>query len=198
LWRACGQTQHLVQETPFFGDVFVGGVGDVWTNVEDTVDIFKPDLCVARASDIEISWLRERGIRGVVLDLDNTTCAYGQDELASGVLEWVGGVRASGIAVVLVSNNFSARVDVIGTRLGILGVASALKPLPFGFLRALRMLATRSHETVMVGDQLLTDVLGAKLLGLQTVLTEPLVAKDFPLTRLLRLIERVIFGRMLS
>ncbi len=47
----------------------------------------------------------------------------------------------------------------------------------------------------MIGDQLFTDVLGAKLLGLHTVLTHPLVAKDFPLTRVLRLLERIFFAR---
>ena len=62
---------------------------------------------------------------------------------------------------------------------------------PFGFLRALWLLRTPRRQTVVIGDQVFTDVLGAKLLGLRTVLTEPIVAHDFPLTRVLRLLERV-------
>jgi len=74
-------------------------------------------------------------------------------------------------------------------------VPNALKPLPFGFLRALRLLGTKRSETVVIGDQVFTDVLGAKLLGLRTVLTEPIVAHDFPLTRGLRFLERLVYKR---
>ena len=56
----------------------------------------------------------------------------------------------------------------------------------------MRLLETRRAQTAVVGDQLFTDVLGAKLLGLRTILTEPLIANDFPATRLLRLLERVV------
>ena len=55
-----------------------------------------------------------------------------------------------------------------GARLGVATVPNALKPLPFGFLRALRLLGTPRRETVVIGDQLFTDVLGAKLLGLRS------------------------------
>jgi HAD superfamily phosphatase (TIGR01668 family) len=95
----------------------------------------------------------------------------------------------------MLSNNFSERVAAVGAALDVPTVANALKPLPFGFLRALRMLGTARRETVVIGDQLFTDVLGAKVLGLHAVLTEPLVPKDFPLTRVLRLLERVVFDR---
>ena len=74
-------------------------------------------------------------------------------------------------------------------------VPNALKPLPFGFMRALKHLGLRRKQVAVVGDQLFTDVLGAKFLGLRTILTKPLVEKDFPLTRLLRFLERTIAGR---
>jgi predicted HAD superfamily phosphohydrolase YqeG len=57
------------------------------------------------------------------------------------------------------------------------------------------VLGTPRHATVVIGDQLFTDVLGAKLLGLRTILTRPLVENDFPLTRVLRFLERTIAGR---
>ncbi len=97
--------------------------------------------------------------------------------------------------MVMVSNNFRERVAAIGAQLDVPAVPNALKPLPQGFLVALRRLGTRRAETVVIGDQLFTDVLGAKLLGLHAVLTQPIVPKDFPLTRVLRLMERVFFAR---
>jgi HAD superfamily phosphatase (TIGR01668 family) len=159
------------------------------------VESLVPDHHARTLPEVSLDALAAAGIRGIVVDLDNTVCAYRQPELAPGVAEWVAEARRRGFGLVLVSNNFSERVASIGARLGIPVVPNALKPLPFAFLRALRLLRTPRRETVVIGDQLFTDVLGAKLVGLRTVLTQPLVAHDFALTRILRFLERTIAGR---
>lgn len=156
---------------------------------------FGPDEHVFTLPEVSLDALGAAGIRGIIVDLDNTVCPYREHELAPGVAEWVREARERGFALVLVSNNFSERVASIGARLAIPVVPSALKPLPFAFLRALRLLRTPRHATVVIGDQLFTDVLGAKLVGLRAILTHPLVARDFPLTRVLRFLERTIAGR---
>lgn len=161
----------------------------------DSVDMLRPDGHAASLIDVAPGPLWERGWRGIVLDLDNTCCAYHRPELADGVAAWVAAALARGFRIVMVSNNFSERVAATGAMLGVETVPNALKPLPFGFLRALRLLGTGRRQTVVIGDQVFTDVLGAKLLGLGTVLTEPLVAHDFPLTRVLRLLERLVYKR---
>ncbi len=161
----------------------------------DSVESFRPDHRAHTLPDVSLDGLERAGVRGIVVDLDNTVCAYSQPELAPGVAEWVREARERGFALVLVSNNFSERVASVGARLEIPVVPNALKPLPFAFIRALRLLRTPRRATVVIGDQLFTDVLGAKLVGLRTVLTEPLVEQDFPLTRLLRFLERTIAGR---
>lgn len=161
----------------------------------DSVDMLSPDGHAAALTDVAVDGLWERGWRGIVLDLDNTCCAYHKPELAAGVPAWVADARRRGFRVVLVSNNFNERVAAAGSLLGVETVPNALKPLPFGFLRALRLLGTKRRETVVIGDQLFTDVLGAKLLGLHTVLTEPIVPHDFPLTRVLRFLERIVYRR---
>jgi HAD superfamily phosphatase (TIGR01668 family) len=157
--------------------------------------MLRPDGHATSLIDVAIDPLWDRGWRGIVLDLDNTCCAYHQPELADGVAGWVTAALARGFRIVMVSNNFSERVAATGAQLGVPTVPNALKPLPFGFLRALRLLGTARRETVVIGDQVFTDVLGAKLLGLGTVLTEPIVAHDFPLTRVLRLLERLVYKR---
>ncbi len=161
----------------------------------DSVDMLRPDGHAASLVDVGIEALWQRGWRGIVLDLDNTCCAYHKPELAEGVAVWVGAARERGFRIVMVSNNFSERVAATGAKLGVATVPNALKPLPFGFLRALRLLGTPRRETVVIGDQVFTDVLGAKLLGLRSVLTEPLVPHDFPLTRVLRFLERLVYKR---
>jgi HAD superfamily phosphatase (TIGR01668 family) len=157
--------------------------------------MFGPDHEVGALPDVSLDDLWTRGFRGLIIDLDNTVCGYHESALAPGVAEWVVAAKARGFAVVLVSNNFRERVAAVGAQLGVPAVPNALKPLPHGFLAALRRLGTRRAETVVIGDQLFTDVLGAKLLGLHAVLTQPIVARDFPLTRVLRLMERLFFAR---
>jgi HAD superfamily phosphatase (TIGR01668 family) len=159
------------------------------------VDSFRPDAYAATLADVDRAALRAAGVRGIVLDLDNTCCAYHQPELAPGVAEWVRAARAEGFALVLLSNNFAERVAAVAALIDVPAVPNALKPLPFGFLRAVKLLGTPRRATVVIGDQLFTDILGAKLLGYRAVLTEPLVAVDFPLTRVLRFLERVLFAR---
>ncbi len=161
----------------------------------DSVYSFRPDQYAKTLPAVDVEGLWNRGLRGIVLDLDNTCCGYHEPFLADGVAAWVAAARERGFRLVMVSNNFSERVAAVGAQLGVETVPSALKPLPFGFLRALRLLGTARAATVVIGDQLFTDVLGAKLLGVRAVLTEPLVPVDFPLTRVLRLLERLIFAR---
>ena len=159
--------------------------------------MFRPDLTANRITDVSLAALTELGVRGLIIDLDNTVCAYRSPALIDGVREWVAAAKAAGFSLVIVSNNFPDRVGAIGEQLGVPGVPRALKPLPGAFLRALQLLGTLRRATAIIGDQLFTDVLGAKLLGLRAVLTEPIVASDFPLTRVLRFMERAFFARSL-
>src|ERR1700676_2599678 len=170
------------------GERAVDGTGD-------SVERFRPDEHADSLPEVSLDALAQLGVRGIVVDLDNTVCAYRRPELAPGVAEWVRAARERGFALVLVSNNFTERVASVGAQLEIPVVPNALKPLPFAFLRALKLLGTPRRATVVIGDQLFTDVVGAKLLGLRSVLTKPLVAKDFPLTRVLRFLERTLAGR---
>ena len=80
-------------------------------------------------------------------------------------------------------------------QLGVPTVPNALKPLPFGFLRALRLAGhaaprNRGHRRSGVHRRARREAA-----GLQTVLTEPLVPHDFPLTRVLRFLERLVYKR---
>lgn len=169
--------------------------GDSGENVRARTRFLQPDLAVGGLAEVPLEALRSWGVRGIIVDLDNTLVSYDDRTLAPEVQAWVEAALAADFRLVLLSNNFEERVAAVGSRLGVPTVANALKPLPSGFLRALRVLQTRRRETVAIGDQLFTDVLGAKLVGLRTILTEPLVDHDFPATRVLRMLERMVLRR---
>ena len=157
--------------------------------------VFRPDAFVRRLSAVSLDDLAARGFAGIIVDLDNTLVGYGQSELAAEDVAWIATARAAGFRMCLVSNNFPERVARVSEQAGVPAIARALKPLPRGFVAARRLLGTSKATTLVIGDQLFTDVLGAKLAGLHCILTEPLVAHDWLGTRVLRLLERVVLGR---
>lgn len=157
--------------------------------------MFRPDAFAERLSRVSLDELSRLGITGLIVDLDNTLVGYGEDELAPEDAAWMASAKARGVQMVLLSNNFTKRVDRVSAQVGVPAISSALKPLPWAFARALKVLGTPKRNTAVVGDQLFTDVLGAKLLGLHSILTRPLVAKDWHGTRILRFFERLVLGR---
>lgn len=151
-----------------------------------------PNRFAARLHDVPHEELEEAGIRGLIVDLDNTLVGYRDTELGHEHLAWVARAHDRGFRIVMLSNNFSERVNAIADQLGVACIPNALKPLPFGFLRAVKGLNLRRREIAVVGDQLFTDVLGGKLCGLYTILTEPIEAKDLALTSVFRFFERLM------
>lgn len=152
--------------------------------------MLKPRAQLPSVTEITPEWLRTRGLRAVLLDLDNTLVPYkAYGEAPEGLLEWLQTLRQAGIPVMLVSNATPRRVRYWREKLDIPGFGPAGKPW-FGFRKALRWLALPAHEVAVVGDQLFTDVLGGNLRGMYTVLVPPLAPKELGYTRLVRKLER--------
>lgn len=156
--------------------------------------LLRPDAVAERLSAVSLGDLAALGAAGVIVDLDNTLVGYRQDEPAEADVAWIAAAVAAGLKVALVSNNYGERVQRVSRILGVPAVAGALKPLPGGFLRALKMLGTPRQHTFVVGDQVFTDVLGARLCGMRVILTHPLEPHDFGGTRVLRFLERLVPG----
>ena len=136
--------------------------------------------------------LKSRGIRALILDLDNTLVPRGAETAAPQVIDWLNTMRQEGFKLCIVSNNSQQKGGVLAHRLGIPGVFRAVKPRGRAFRKALALLGTAPEETAMIGDQLFTDVLGGNRMGLYTILVSPLGGPDFILTRIItRRIEQL-------
>lgn len=155
----------------------------------------EPDRYFARISRIDIDRdLLALGYRNVLLDVDNTILTRDTHEVPRDVGFWLAKARDAGISFCLVSNNWHEGVYQLANRLSLPIVAKAVKPLPPAFLMALGKLGAKRTETVVVGDQLVTDVMGAHFLGMKAYLLAPLVEQDLPHTLLLRNFERAVMG----
>ena len=142
--------------------------------------------------DIDVAALRARGIRGMILDLDNTIVPWGAREAGPALPVWIADVRRAGLRLCIVSNNMGRRVTTLATSLGLPLVTGALKPRRKALRRALSVMGTTPDATALVGDQLFTDILGGNRLGLHTILVRPQSPREFPLTRVVRVLERAL------
>jgi len=159
--------------------------------------ILAPDLYLISVHAIDLDALVAAGTRVLLLDLDNTLLPRDTNVVPDELRAWAAGLKAKGFKVCLVSNNFHDRVRIVAADLGFDLVDHAVKPLPFAFLRALRKVGAARSEAVVVGDQLFTDILGGRLLGMRTILVTPLSQTDLPHTLVLRRLEALVMrGRV--
>ncbi|MDR1669580.1 MAG: YqeG family HAD IIIA-type phosphatase [Oscillospiraceae bacterium] len=126
------------------------------------------DIC-----DLTPAWLKERGVRAVLADLDNTLAGYRANEPDAAVALWMAALKEAGIALMIVSNAKEERVAAFCAPLGLPYLARAGKPGGRGMLEAVKRLRMSAAETVMVGDQYFTDIRAGRKAGLRTVLVNP-------------------------
>ena len=135
--------------------------------------LFRPNMKIGKMIDLTPAMMHEFGIRALLLDIDNTRTTHSNPVPAEGVQEWIDTIKKSGFAVVICSNNFHKRILPFSSSVGLDCVAMSFKPFPFGFNRAKKKLHEKPKAVVVVGDQIYTDVLGANLAGMQSILLEP-------------------------
>lgn len=152
--------------------------------------LFKPTAIKPRVGDVTVGFLKELGARAVLLDVDNTIATYTSHEPAAGAVEWARGLMEAGFRVVIVSNNYKRRVAPFAARFGVDFISFAIKPLPFGYVRAARMLGLRCRDCVIIGDQIFTDVIGANMCGMRSVLLEPIEPEEGWTFKVRRHLER--------
>lgn len=157
--------------------------------------MLRPDAVVPSVTEVTPEFLRAHGVRGVMVDLDDTLLPSGSDLLEPLFKGWLESLRSVGIPVVILSNGTHARVARSAQALGVVGLPLMGKPLGRAFQQGLAQLGTPARETAMVGDQLFTDVLGANLVGLVSILVTPLSPGKLPHTRVLRQLEKRLLKR---
>ena len=134
-----------------------------------------PDQVFDRYTQITPQFLRERGVRLLLCDLDYTLAPRSVDRPGGELHRWLEDCRAAGVAVAILSNNRSTRrVETFCGELGIQYVGHAGKPGTAGYCQAMLQAGEPPEHTAMLGDKLLTDVLGAKRSGILALMVEPL------------------------
>jgi HAD superfamily phosphatase (TIGR01668 family) len=151
-----------------------------------------PQLSVNNVYEIVLADLWKNGIRGIITDLDNTLVGAKVPLATPELVKWLDYVHELGFKVVIVSNNNETRVGQFAKPLGVPYIHMARKPSNQAFRRALGMMNLKADEAAVIGDQLMTDVLGGNRMGLFTILVSPisLIDEGF-FTRMNRRLEKI-------
>lgn len=136
-------------------------------------DCFFPDEIMDSSYDVDYEKLFADGFRGIIYDIDNTLVPHGfpADERAIKLFERLKGV---GFKIMLLSNNKEGRVKMFNDAVNVQYIYKANKPAKSGYLKAMEKMGTNLSTTVFIGDQLFTDVWGAKRCGIKNILVKPI------------------------
>ena len=153
-------------------------------------DNFTPDYMFATYLDVTPEFLKSLGIKAILSDIDNTLAPYEQPDPDEAHKQWLNSLRESGIAVALVSNNHAPRVERFNRELNLDAYPDSKKPSQKTLLIAMKKMGVTKEETIMLGDQLLTDSYAGKHTGLISVIVPPIKDKTNLFFRFKRLCER--------
>lgn len=152
--------------------------------------LFKPTIYQKNIYDINYTRLKKEGVRVLVFDLDNTLALIDEASCPKRSCQLIERLKKD-FVIYIISNNEWPRIAPYVKQLKIKGIAKAHKPLTKGLKQIIKD-GYKKSEMVMIGDQLVTDILSGNLFCIQTIWTDPLGEKDLKITRFNRFLERKI------
>ena len=152
---------------------------------------FYPDEYLDSTYEIDFDELYAQGYRGVIFDIDNTLVRHGApaDERACALFAHL---KELGFACMLLSNNKEPRVKMFNDAVNVSYIYKAGKPNPANYKKAMELMGTEKDTTIFIGDQLFTDVWGAKRTGIMSILVKPIHPKEEIQIVLKRYLEKIV------
>ncbi|MBQ7333637.1 MAG: YqeG family HAD IIIA-type phosphatase [Clostridia bacterium] len=154
-----------------------------------------PDYRFLKFDEITPEFLLSIGVRGVLLDIDNTLEPYENPTPSDRVLSWLSALSENGIKAAIVSNNGRERVEIFNENLSLPAYYKAKKPFKKNLLKALADIEILPSQAVFIGDQVFTDVWAARNAGMRAILLPPIRDKRDVFTKFKRLLEKPILSK---
>lgn len=152
---------------------------------------FFPDEYLESTYKIDFEEQYRKGYRGIIFDIDNTLVPHGapSDKRAEKLFE---DLKRMGFQCCLLSNNQYQRVSSFNEKIQVHFIENAHKPSRKNYLKAMELMGTKLENTLFVGDQLFTDVYGAKRVGIHNILVKPIHPKEEIQIVLKRKLEKIV------
>lgn len=156
--------------------------------------LFTPNYYIHRYTALRPSFLLEQGIQLLICDIDNTLAPHDVAVPDEEAISFLRSIQDAGIQIVFISNNVEERVATFAKGLDIPFYPFAMKPLPKTYRKMLKDFHVERKHVAVLGDQLMTDILGANFMRFYTILTAQVVARDLSFTKVNRVFENMVFS----
>lgn len=155
-----------------------------------------PDVYQKSIYTIDYQKLKSNGIRCLLFDLDNTLVPASVKVPNKKIQDLFTELKEQSFELILYSNSGKKRVRAFAERLEISYVSSACKPFPKNYLKVMKDYHYEESQVAMIGDQMLTDILGGNRVGITTVLVNPVSKHDMVFTKVNRFLEDRIIRKL--
>jgi len=155
-----------------------------------------PDMYQKSIYTVDYQKLIDRGVKCILFDLDNTLVPFHIKHANDKILELFNELREKGLKVIIFSNSPKKRLNIFKEELAVDCFPNATKPSKRGFETVMNKYKYNITEVAIVGDQLLTDIIGGNKVGITTVLVNPVSTKDPIWTKPNRFFERKIMKKL--
>ena len=151
-----------------------------------------PDIYTKNVYTINYENLKDRGIKCILFDLDNTLVPYNNSTISKKLIQLVEELKDMGFKVVIFSNNTKKRVEVFKKRLRVDCLVNARKPFVRSYNRVMKLYNFDQSQTVIIGDKLVTDILGGNKAGITTILVNSISVYDSMWNKFLNIFQKNI------
>ena len=156
---------------------------------------FVPEYYFKTFNEASADFLTSIGVKGIVLDVDNTLEPYENPLPGDHVKQWLTELKEQGLSAAIVSNNGGERINLFNSELGLPAYYKAKKPFKKNVLNAMKDMGTDKSNTILMGDQVFTDVWAAHNTGIRAILVPPIKDKTDVFTKFKRLLEKPILKK---
>ena len=156
--------------------------------------LFTPNYYIHRYTALRPAFLKEQGIQLLICDIDNTLVPHDVAVPDDEAIAFLKSIQDAGIQIVFISNNVEERVATFAKGLNIPFYPFAMKPLPKTYRKMLKDFHVKRDVVAVLGDQLMTDILGANVMRSYTILTAQVVECDLSFTKVNRVFENIVFS----
>lgn len=157
------------------------------------MSIFYPDIYAKNIYKINYKKLKEMGIKCLIFDLDNTIVPIKATKTTRKLKELFAYLDDLEFKIIIMSNSPKSRVGIFKEELNVDCAAFSLKPLKYKYKKILKIYEFNNMEIACIGDQLMTDIMGANRMNFTSILVDQLQTQDFKITKLNRIIENKIY-----
>jgi uncharacterized protein len=158
------------------------------------IEKYYPDLYYDSIRSIDLDLLKNKGIQGLILDIDNTLVPMHSKDADENAISWIAGLKKKGFKVCILSNAAEKRVLRFNEKLNVTAIHRAYKPAGKAFLKAAEEMGLEPENIAVVGDQIFTDIHGGNKANMFTILVKPIDKKEILYVRLKRGPEKLVLS----